>query len=110
MRSAATQNTKNMRNNKAIQLLFLAAILLSACSPQKQLATPKNGSPAIATKALEDSKVLYIVDGKTVSKDEVDKLDPNGIVSIDVIKNKEEVKKYATENYDGVVVIHMKKK
>jgi hypothetical protein len=99
-----------MKNHTSIQLLFCVYLLLSACSPQKQLATPKNGSPAIATKALEDSKVLYIVDGKTVSKDEVDKLDPNGIVSIDVIKNKEEVKKYATENYDGVVVIHMKKK
>ncbi len=44
-----------------------------------------------------------------ISQEELQKIDPIDIKSIDVIKEKESVKKYTSEDYDGVVIITMKK-
>jgi len=59
---------------------------------------------------LDKSNVLILLDDKVISKSEMDKKDANDIESIDVVKDKEKVKQYTSENYDGVVVIHTKKK
>ena len=40
----------------------------------------------------------------------MEKISPDDIESIDVIKGKEKIKEYTQENYDGVIIIHMKKK
>jgi hypothetical protein len=39
----------------------------------------------------------------------MNKLNPQEIDAIDVIKSKDEIIKYTSLDYDGVVVIHMKK-
>ena len=62
------------------------------------------------TKPIDESKVLMLLEDKKISKSELDKINPNEIESIDVIKDKEKVKQYTSENYDGVVIIHLKKK
>ncbi|HNP78705.1 MAG: hypothetical protein U0289_07055 [Cyclobacteriaceae bacterium] len=102
-----------MKNQTSIQLLFCTSLLLSACSSQKQLvnqSAPNNTPATVNTNASpEERNVLYIVDGKPVSKVDSDKIDPNDILSVEVFKSKDEVKKYTTENYDGVVVIRLKK-
>jgi len=59
---------------------------------------------------LDKSRILILLDDKVISKSEMDKIDANEIESIDVVKDKEKVKQYTSENYDGVVVIHMKKR
>jgi hypothetical protein len=54
--------------------------------------------------------VLYIIDGKTVDKIEVERLDPDQIESIDVIKGEDEVKKITDSNVKGVIRIISKGK
>jgi hypothetical protein len=39
----------------------------------------------------------------------MEKLDPMQIDSIEIVKEKETVLKYTDENYDGVIIIHLKK-
>ena len=54
--------------------------------------------------------VLYIIDGKPLDKIEVEKLDPDQIESIDVIKGEDEVKKITDRNVKGVIRITSKAK
>ncbi len=63
-----------------------------------------------STKSISESKVLFLVDGKIRTSEEIEKINPNDIETITVIKDKKEILKYTTENYDGVVIIEMKKK
>ena len=67
-------------------------------------ASAKQGSEPIVS-----TKVLILLEDKEISKSEMDKINPNDIESIDVIKDSEKVKQYTTGDYDGVVIIHMKK-
>lgn len=74
--------------------------------------TVKTGAPKMdfnirQTSTISDN-VLYILDGKTISKDEIHNIDPSGIKSIDVIKGKERIKKYTDKGYDGVILITTK--
>ncbi len=52
---------------------------------------------------------LYIVNDKVASKDVLKSIAPDEIASIDVIKNKDEIRKYTSKNYDGVIIITLKK-
>jgi len=60
------------------------------------------------TKNLQ-KKVLFLLDKKIISQSEFKTIDPKKIESINVYKDKKEVAKYSTGNYDGVVVITLKK-
>jgi len=56
-----------------------------------------------------ENKILFIVDGKQISQSESDMLVPENIESLEVIKEKKGIKKYTKKNYDGVVIIKLKK-
>lgn len=56
----------------------------------------------------DKSKVLYFLGDQEISLEELKKIDPNIIESITVLKNKEKMKPYTTENYDGVIIITTK--
>jgi uncharacterized protein YcfL len=58
----------------------------------------------------DKNKILFLLEDKAISESEMEKIDPKDIDSIDVIKDKEKVKQYTSENYIGVVIIHLKKK
>jgi hypothetical protein len=60
-------------------------------------------------KSMDDSKVLFLIGDQKISQEELQKIDANDIEAIEVIKAKESVKKYTSEEYDGVVIITMKK-
>lgn len=62
-----------------------------------------------STKSISENKVLFLLEGKPINENELKKLNPDKIESIEVIKNKEEIVKYTSENYDGVVKINLKK-
>lgn len=57
----------------------------------------------------EESHVLILVGNRPVSQEELEQIDPDDIEEIEVIKNHREIRKYTDENYDGVVIIRMKK-
>jgi hypothetical protein len=65
-------------------------------SSQNSESLPENGDP------------LMLIDGKVSSKADVQKLSPENIVSVNVIKGEEGLKKYNAPN--GVVLIITKKK
>lgn len=62
-----------------------------------------------AKKSYSDSKILFLVDGQVISQEEIEKIDPKDIETVTVIKNEEDILKYTTEHYDGVILIEMKK-
>ena len=57
----------------------------------------------------QKSNLLYIMAGKEIDQAYVKTLNPNDIKSIDVIKGKENMKKYTQKTYDGIIIIHLKK-
>ena len=62
-----------------------------------------------SSKTITESKVLYFVDGKKINSEKINDVNPNNIETITVIKDKTEILKYTAENYDGVIIIVMKK-
>lgn len=54
--------------------------------------------------------IIYVIDGKRASEKEFNKLDPNDIASITVLKGKEAKKKYKTKENDKVLIITTRKK
>jgi len=73
------------------------------------IVTTKKGSDN-KPRSLDDSKVLIMLEDRVISKSEMEAIDPNDIQAIDIYKDRETVRKYTSEEYDGVVIIHLKKK
>jgi len=62
-----------------------------------------------ASRSISESKVLILLDDKQITQAELEKINPDTIESVDVIKDKKEIAKYATDKYDGIVIIKLKK-
>jgi len=54
--------------------------------------------------------LMYVVDKKIITQDELRTINPADIESINVIKDKEEISNYSTVQYDGIIEITLKKK
>jgi TonB-dependent SusC/RagA subfamily outer membrane receptor len=52
--------------------------------------------------------VLFIIDGKEANKEQIDKLDPNQIESMTVLKGESAAALYGSKGMDGVIVIKTK--
>lgn len=65
---------------------------------------------AAHSESIDKKNILFLLGDKSISNSEVEKISPDDIESIDVIKDKEKIKKFTQENYDGVIIIHLKKK
>ena len=52
---------------------------------------------------------LYILDGKVITEEEMKRIDPNMIASVDVLKDETTTKKYGERGKNGVIVITLKK-
>ena len=65
----------------------------------------------IASKEIENDSenVLYLLDGKKITKKEVSKIETHKIKSVNVIKNSSEIAKYTSDSYEGVIIINLKK-
>ncbi|MGH2648927.1 MAG: energy transducer TonB, partial [Ginsengibacter sp.] len=72
----------------------------------------KNGAVEITIKKHTDipSNVLIIIDGKQSSKDEMSKINPTNIKSVNVLKDEIATKKYGDKGKDGVIEINTKVK
>jgi len=62
------------------------------------------------TQSLSDLKILYIVNGEEKPESVLKELDPNDIQTVTVIKGKEQIANYTTEDYDGVIIVELKNK
>lgn len=54
-------------------------------------------------------KVLYLKDGKIISRKELETINPSDIEKIDVLKRKESIQEYTDKDFDGVILITTKK-
>lgn len=70
----------------------------------------QNGTGIITFKEGADVQAnpLFILDGKEISKDEMSKISPASIESIDVLKDKSAMNKYGGKGKNGVVEITLK--
>ncbi|MBQ8500856.1 MAG: TonB family protein [Bacteroides sp.] len=100
---------------KYLYMLPVAAICMMACSQSKEnnVSDDKgNQSSAISivadgeTKAVPDP--LILVDGKEVTKAEMDRLLPDSIASISVLKDSVSVAQFGDKGKNGVIVIKTK--
>lgn len=111
---------------KKERLQLTASEIDNISALKKDVANQIYGKPAevgvmlIATRAYRESqvkqeqpskhdKILILADGKPITVDEMKLIDPEHIESINVIKEKENIAKYTQEDYDGVIIINMKK-
>lgn len=90
--AATTVNTKNT--------------VTVTTSDGEKLTTPA-GKLKISTS--DESTPLYVVDGKIVSKEEVDKIDPGKIESINILKGDKATDEYGEKGKNGVIKINLKK-
>lgn len=51
---------------------------------------------------------LYIIEGKPLSKADVENLNPDSIQKIEVIKDKKRISEFTTEDYEGIIIIYLK--
>lgn len=74
-----------------------------------QLLSRKLQSLQKKIKSHHKSNVLYLMDGKEISAASLEKIAPEQIKSVSVIKEEKEVSKYTDKKYDGVILIELKK-
>jgi len=60
-------------------------------------------------KILQETKVIYLLEGKEVTSAEFKGLKPETVKSVSVIRDKKEMSKYTSKNCDGLVVVELKK-
>ncbi len=76
---------------------------------QLQNVQSKDTAPSSLVKVLADEQPIYLVNEKIVSKSEADKINPDNIGSINVLKGKSATDKYGDKGKNGVVEIVLKK-
>jgi TonB-dependent SusC/RagA subfamily outer membrane receptor len=98
---------------KALLILVFASLGLSAFS-QNEPSKIKLFQPTEQKKAVinESNQPLMILDGKILegqNDSNLNRIDPNDIASVDVIKDKNAVAAYGEKGKNGVIVITSKK-
>ena len=76
-------------------------------SDQKYLVPKKENVTVITTNS---EKPIYILDGKEINSDEMEKIKPAEIEQINVLKDKNATDKYGKKGINGVIEITLKKK
>lgn len=61
-------------------------------------------------KPVSNRKILYVVDGVVVDENAMENINTDEIKTLDVLKDKESVKVYTDEDYEGVILITLKKR
>ncbi len=57
-----------------------------------------------------DKGILFVVDKKIITEAEFGKINPEDIESIKVLKDKEDFREYSSGDYDGAIIVTLKKK
>jgi hypothetical protein len=57
----------------------------------------------------ESTRILWVIDGVTYKeKDALEKINPDDVVEMNVLKSDEMISKYTSEEYDGVIIVTTK--
>jgi hypothetical protein len=91
-------------------LLLVFAFNLQSCASKKsQIVVNEKVITKKYDNEISNKNILYLIDGKEVSANDIKKIKPRNIASMDVIKDQKEIAKYTDKIYDGVIIIKMKK-
>lgn len=74
------------------------------------LSTLNHHTDSVSTYVKKAPHLIYVIDGKKVSEKKFNKLSPNDIASITVLKGGEANKKYGAKENDNVLIITTRKK
>jgi Zn-dependent protease with chaperone function len=96
---SGTANTNNSTNTT----------VTAANVNKTNVVTTVNTNNVVAVTTADKNPPLYIVDGKIVSKEEADKIDPGKIESINVLKGEKAIDEYGEKGKNGVIKINLKK-
>ena len=89
-------------DGKPVRVKYNIPISFTATTdkPRKTVVIKGGGNPA--------KRPMYVLDGKTISVDEMEKIDPNDIESVNVLKNEHASIAYGPQAANGVVAITTK--
>lgn len=112
-----TIDAKEMKDNKIIKSLKPAEIKSMTViknGKKQELTISAEGEKHLSTKASDkDGKkkknIIYIVDGKKMTEEEVGKIEKDKIKAVTVIKNPEILKKHGAKEGDTVIEVVLKK-
>lgn len=110
LKSKRLQFSKNDIENIDILKKDIGIKIYGDFAKEGVLVLTTKSKPDKPAETFDNSKVLILLEDKEISKSEMEKMDPKDIESLEVIKDKDKVRQYTTENYDGVIIIHKKKK
>ena len=65
----------------------------------------KNGVVLVVTKSAKNFEPVYYLDGKKISKDQMNKLDASAIESVTVLKDAKATEPYGEDGKNGVILI-----
>jgi beta-lactamase regulating signal transducer with metallopeptidase domain len=82
-------------------------IEISRIQPDDAYLPPKNLKDDIQSDSLPEN-ALYVIDGKLITRDAVEKLKPENIKEVNVLKGKNATDKYGSLGKNGVIEIHTK--
>ncbi|UZR97502.1 hypothetical protein [Chondrinema litorale] len=92
-----------------IYKIFLLFLILTACEQEEIEIKKTNITKEQHAKKSTGSNVLYFVGDQQITREEIDDLDFDKIETVEVIKDKDKIRKYTPKDYDGIVILHMKK-
>lgn len=102
-------NSKKSNPMKKLKMILAAPAIVAfftlfQIETQAQIVKKENASD----EQTKDS-VIFLLDGKKISQEEVNQLTPDTIVSVNVSKDEEAIQKYGNEAINGVIEISTKK-
>lgn len=94
-----TGSVKSTSPSSSVKEVTVVGYATSTNKPENVIKLPGRNS----------DNVLYILDGKEVTVEDVNKIEPNSIESISVLKDENAVKLYGEKGKNGVIIIKTKK-
>ena len=105
--------TKNVRMLRLIPAMLVTAALLmsqvSLAQKPKSVSQKVENQPVAENDTVSRQDILYIVDGKEVDMYFVNRIDPNDIEAVTVLKESTSVELYGEKGKNGVILITLKK-
>ena len=89
--------------------IILIAFLALSCSAGRNSISKRTDHKYNTLHSNQHDKVLYLVNDRQVTLTDLESMDPNLIESIEVIKDVGQIRQYTSDDYDGLILITLKK-
>lgn len=105
--------TPGKQNGKPVSVRFTMPVKFRLDGDKKTSTNENNTTVKVGTSGIKISgdypdNIVFIINGKESTKEEANKIDPDKIKSINVIKTSSEVAKYGDKSKNGIIEITLK--